>query len=648
MKMKILPIRKQRGSTLLTTLFICSLLGLSTMGYLSLVEFQNRMSFRSQSWNLTMSLVEAGIEEGLAHLNLNYDKLDVELWARNGDLYTRHRDLPTGSYDVTINGSNIQYPTVQATATVNLSTLAQSRRSSFFAVIGPNGESGAVSRSVLVHTYRGKLFTKAMVAKNTIDMKGNNVKTDSFDSTDPAYSDGNGGYDPTKFKAEGDVASNTNITGAINVGNANIYGHVSTGPGGTVKIGANGAVGDADWQASNTGIQPGWVSDTSNFTFPDTLPPYSSGANPYSPRDIITVVSSSTNMTAISNSMVYPDPAPITGVVTNTIMVSTNSVPSPEPAGLVTNYTPATVLAYPSGLPSGTAVTTNTTSASSTAYPASGTYVGGVTTNTTTQTSSTYPTSGIIIGSVTTNTVVTTDNKAPAAGTYVGTVSVYEDPNPPKKTTYTFNKITGYTYNRFSNYSYNRIASYTYDVVTYQYPTYAYSYALVNTSTVYATNHYDNVLYSGDYLASSLSGDTIVLGTARIILDTFSMNTGDSIKIANGGSLEMYVGGTSVSLSGNDIVNEPGLAQNFIVYCAPSVTSVSLSGNASFTGVLVAPNASVSLNGSGNSTAVDFIGSLLADSITLNGHFNFHYDEALKKLPPNGRYLITQWDEVVN
>jgi hypothetical protein len=30
----------------------------------------------------------------------------------------------------------------------------------------------------------------------------------------------------------------------------------------------------------------------------------------------------------------------------------------------------------------------------------------------------------------------------------------------------------------------------------------------------------------------------------------------------------------------------------------------------------------------------------------MNGHFNFHYDEALSRMPGNGRFLITSWNEI--
>jgi hypothetical protein len=69
------------------------------------------------------------------------------------------------------------------------------------------------------------------------------INTDSFDSGNPSYSTGRR-YDPAKRKDNGDVASNLDILNSINIGSANIMGHVSTGPGGTVAIGPNGSVGD--------------------------------------------------------------------------------------------------------------------------------------------------------------------------------------------------------------------------------------------------------------------------------------------------------------------------------------------------------------------------------------------------------------------
>jgi len=81
------------------------------------------------------------------------------------------------------------------------------------------------------------------------------------------------------------------------------------------------------------------------------------------------------------------------------------------------------------------------------------------------------------------------------------------------------------------------------------------------------------------------------------------------------------------------------------MYCAPTVTSFDFNGNGEFTGVLVAPNANVRMNGGGHADN-DFEGALVANSITMNGHFKFHYDESLGRKNASGRLLVTSWDEV--
>src|SRR6185369_14172819 len=111
---------------------------------------------------------------------------------------------------------------------------AQNAPTAFFAAVGTGQTttSSNLTRAVLVTCSRKSLLLGAMVAKHKIDMNGNNILTDSFDSADPAKSTG-GRYDVTKAGDFGDVASNDGIVNIVAAGNANIYGHVRTGPGGT-------------------------------------------------------------------------------------------------------------------------------------------------------------------------------------------------------------------------------------------------------------------------------------------------------------------------------------------------------------------------------------------------------------------------------
>ena len=85
----------------------------------------------------------------------------------------------------------------------------------FAAVSVPDATRNYIGRGVRVNTTRDYLFTHAMVAKGQIDMKGNNVTTDSFNSSDPNYST-NTQYTSTKRKAKGDVATETNQSDRIN------------------------------------------------------------------------------------------------------------------------------------------------------------------------------------------------------------------------------------------------------------------------------------------------------------------------------------------------------------------------------------------------------------------------------------------------
>ena len=129
-----------------------------------------------------------------------------------------------------------------------------------------------------------------------------------------------------------------------------------------------------------------------------------------------------------------------------------------------------------------------------------------------------------------------------------------------------------------------------------------------------------------------VTGDVSMSGQARII-------------IAPGGSLKLYVGGSTTSLGGNGIVNNGGSAAGFMYYGLTNNTSVSFSGNSTFTGVIYAPNADLSLAG-GGTTETDFIGASISKTVRQNGHFKFHYDEALTKYGPAKGYVVTSWNEM--
>jgi hypothetical protein len=132
--------------------------------------------------------------------------------------------------------------------------------------------------------------------------------------------------------------------------------------------------------------------------------------------------------------------------------------------------------------------------------------------------------------------------------------------------------------------------------------------------------------------------------TVLYVTGNFSMSGGAQITLGPGATLKLYVAGSSGSIGGNGVIN-PGWALNFIYYGLPSNTSLSFAGNAAFTGAIYAPNADFSLNGGGNNT-YDFVGASVTKTATMNGHFNFHYDEALSKFGPMRGYVVTSWNEM--
>ena len=149
------------------------------------------------------------------------------------------------------------------------------------------------------------------------------------------------------------------------------------------------------------------------------------------------------------------------------------------------------------------------------------------------------------------------------------------------------------------------------------------------------TNSYDHVLYDGDYVANDLVGQTIVLGVARLVLPTGLLMTGqDEIIVSSNASLTLYCSGSVCSIGGNGIFNQSASARACVIYCSNTVTNVALNAAGAFIGILAAPGAWMSINASGT-RVVDVFGTVMARSLTLNGNFNFHYDESLT--PPTLR-----------
>jgi hypothetical protein len=113
------------------------------------------------------------------------------------------------------------------------------------------------------------------IATRDVQLNGNNVFVDSFDSTDPLRST-DGRYDP--LKGGGDAAvvgSELGIHNANNVGTVSLLGRLETSWPFSLEMGAQSSIGSIAWhQAGMAGIEPGYHTTNFTFTFPDPVPPF--------------------------------------------------------------------------------------------------------------------------------------------------------------------------------------------------------------------------------------------------------------------------------------------------------------------------------------------------------------------------------------
>lgn len=287
MKILLTPRRRVRGLTYATVVVAMITIGTLLAAYLKLVAVQNQLVTRSQTWNRSVPILESGIEEAIAHLNKNGSPdagvVNLAALANPTDGWTAVS--PTGPwhkfgwmggdyYRVSISawdGTTAQCPSISSTGWVK-QLPAFALRGSPGPLLAQAQISGYSRRVVNCTTTNNPVFSKGLVARNGINMNGNNVTVDSYDSSNPLFST-NGRWDEDKRRDRGDIASNDNLTNIINIGNAEVWGRVATGPGGTMSIG-NGKVGNAAWQDSSSGgVQPGYFTDDMNVEFPDVVLP---------------------------------------------------------------------------------------------------------------------------------------------------------------------------------------------------------------------------------------------------------------------------------------------------------------------------------------------------------------------------------------
>lgn len=158
--------------------------------------------------------------------------------------------------------------------------------------------------------------------------------------------------------------------------------------------------------------------------------------------------------------------------------------------------------------------------------------------------------------------------------------------------------------------------------------------------------------YQAERINLSGNGDDLVIdGPVRLyVRRNVSVSGKGTIRITNNGSLELY-SVESLSISGNGsaygMQNQTAKPERFMIYNTTPTdggTSVDVAGNGLVYAVIYAPNSNVHLQGGGSSGAV--YGAIVGYEITLNGGYEFHYDEALADLGGGSGLSIDFWREL--
>jgi Tfp pilus assembly protein PilX len=159
-------------------------------------------------------------------------------------------------------------------------------------------------------------------------------------------------------------------------------------------------------------------------------------------------------------------------------------------------------------------------------------------------------------------------------------------------------------------------------------------------------NTYSYMLGTADYRivgdVNLNNGPSVVInGNARLyIVGSLIMAGSSTIYITPGSTLKLYIFGPTVDIKGSAIVNGAAGAPALTLYGLPTLTTMTYGGTSAFYGGVYAPEANFSFQGT-----TDFNGAAVANSFSMGGTMNVHYDEALGG-PAGYKYLLTAWQEL--
>jgi hypothetical protein len=161
----------------------------------------------------------------------------------------------------------------------------------------------------------------------------------------------------------------------------------------------------------------------------------------------------------------------------------------------------------------------------------------------------------------------------------------------------------------------------------------------------------------GYYRLPAQQTASIFINTTNVVVYApygVKFSAGSTIQVNTNSSLQLYLGDMLETGSGT-YNNLTQFSLNNAIYGLPpgfngvdtvnGCRSIKLGGNGAGTGYVYAPQADLELNGGGSQT-YDLVGAYVARNIKVNGHFNFHYDEALGMLGPSKGFIPIVWQEI--
>jgi putative adhesin len=333
--MKLNLKKREEGSSLFVAMTICLIVGLILSGYLVLTSNRFQMTVRSSDWNAAIPVLEAGVEEAMTHLRRDTNTPTANNWTSDSiagtQVYTKTRTFPDGSYFyVYIRDLSSNSATIYSQGFV---------RSPY--------NTKYISRTVKVGvTNPPTIFTHAIAANGDIAFVGQ--------PTIAAFDSRLGPYNPaTNRFAAGGLATNAKDSSAVSLGGANVYGPVSTGPGGSVS---GGTVGDVAWNASHSGIEgPSWTNNTMNVSYPSNYPPI---GGPYlAPTQFTNVTSGTYQMSSYSGDMTVS--GNVTLYVTGDVTLKGQETITIKPGGSLTMIVGGNISMAGGGVLNGTGYAAN-------------------------------------------------------------------------------------------------------------------------------------------------------------------------------------------------------------------------------------------------------------------------------------------------